>query len=316
MRTRRLIPAAFAAIAFALALGACGAPAATETPEGGVETTESTATLPTTTKEYLDLSSETGSAWAVSAWSVTGDGWSTEATNTYDDAGNLTSQRTVGRQPGSESTQTVTYTYTDNLLVKRDATMGIAGVESTIGGEYGEPEFIVDGETAELIYTGYGDDGESGLSYVWESAYSLEDDGLSVEEWAEDSKVSVPGATDAEGESPDSETTDITMNQTVVFDAEGRATRIDSNVNGADISLTLTYADGTLGVAGDQEETWTYETNSDGLITKLTKDDTTIELSYTELKAPTNFNRALAKTSSGQAIVYALTASIASQLFA
>ncbi len=308
-RFRTALATALATSALMLGLVACGgAEAENDAPASD------TASQATMAENYLDLASESGPAFAVSSWSIAGEGWKTEVTNAYDDAGNLTSQETVSSQPNTQTSQTASYTYAENLLTQREATMRIGDVASVVSLTYGTPSFESEGEEIELSYTGNGEDAASGLSYEWKTTYDLEQNGLSLAEWIEQSTVSVP-VLNEDGSRSDAEPTEIATNQSVTFDADGRASHVENTITGATLELELAYREDTLDVSGDVRETWSIQTNEQGLITQAERGDgVVISIAYAELASPTNFNRALARCSGGQALVNALTLSLATGL--
>ena len=304
-RARSILATVLVAFAFALGLAACGN-AETEDDAGG----DDAQIAATTAQTYLNLASETGSAWAVSSWSIAGEGWKTEVTNTYDSAGNLTSQETVGTQPNTMTSQTLHYTYDKNALVSREAEMRLGDVASTIALSYAQPSLASADGTDVLSYAGTGTDESSGIAYDWESTYSLADNGATLVEWIEQSTVSVPG--DVNEDDSTGEPTEIITSQAMDFDADGRAIHAENTITGATLALELSYGEERLDVGGDVRETWTLQTNDQGLITQASRDDgVVISIAYAELATPTNFNRALARCSGGQALVNALTLSLA-----
>ena len=307
-RARSILATVLVAFAFALGLSACGNAAPEEAAAG-----DDAQIAATTAQTYLNLASETGSAWAVSSWSIAGEGWKTEVTNTYDSAGNLTSQETVGTQPNTMTSQTLHYTYDKNALVSREAEMRLGDVASTIALSYAQPSYTsADGEDV-LSYTGTGTDETSGIAYEWETSYHLADNGTTLAEVAEQSTVSVPGAEGEDGSA--GEPTEIATSQATDFDSSGRATHAENTITGATLTLELAYGEDRLDVSGDVSETWSIQENDQGLITQAERGDgVVISIAYAELPTPTNFSRALARCSGGQALVNALTLSLATGL--
>ncbi len=308
-RFRATLAVALAALALACGLAACANAGQVDEQSGS-----DTQITSTNAQNYLGLSTETGSAQAVASWSISGPDWSTQVTNTYDSTGNLTSQETVSTQPTTQTSQTVRYTYANHLLTTREATIDVGDMTSMIDVAYEAPSYETENENAELTYTGSGADDASGLSYVWESTYDLENHGLTLVKWIEQSTVTVPTNPGEESAEENPETTEIATSQTVDFDADGRATHLENTITGATLELDLAYSEDALTVSGDMGETWTLQVNDQGLITQAQNGDLTITIAYTELATPTNFNRALAKCSAGQAIVNALTLSLATGL--